>query len=93
MGLKFRSFIYITISLNISINTDVTFLSVFFSSQCGLMQYILQHQMYLKLFKISQTDIKNYGIIKHILRYKGLMVFLNRYLKVFRKQVQKTLHF
>jgi len=48
MGLKFRNFIYIVTLLNISINTDVTFLSVFYNFRWGLMQCILQQQIYLK---------------------------------------------
>jgi len=48
MGLKFRNFIYTVMSLKISINTNVTFLSVFYSFHCGLMQYIFQYQIYFK---------------------------------------------
>ena len=74
MTLKFKNFIYIVKSLNISINTDVAFLSVFYTFQCGPLQYILRQQIYLKWFEICQTDMIMYGIMKLILYNKILMI-------------------
>lgn len=74
-GLEIQEFFYVVMSLNISIKTDVTFLSAFYSFQWGLMQYILRQQIYLKWFEICQTDMIKCGIIKQILYNKILTGF------------------